>query len=146
MVSLVNRIACKTGRLLGSVSRAAARARLKAIGRIRLAPNAKVDWSAVIDISPARGDGWIVEIGAESHVKAHARLGSRGGFIQIGRNCTINPFCVLLGYGGIAAHSSIIAFNHVFGGADTPIAEQVDVYKGVTIEDDVWISTGGAHL
>jgi acetyltransferase-like isoleucine patch superfamily enzyme len=69
------------------------------------------------------------------------------GRIRIGRDCTINPFTVLYGHGGldignqvrIATHTVVISANHVFSDPDAPIASQGLTKKGVVIEDDVWI-------
>lgn len=81
------------------------------------------------------------------------------GDISIGNNCTINPYAVLYGHGGlkignwvrIAAHVVIIPSNHNFADADKPIGRQGIVQRGVTIEDDVWIGANvtvldGAHI
>jgi acetyltransferase-like isoleucine patch superfamily enzyme len=68
----------------------------------------------------------------------------------MGDNCTLNPFCIILGYGGvtignnvrIAAGTSIVAFNHVMDDPDAPILSQGNKCLGIVIEDDVWIGTG----
>lgn len=73
-----------------------------------------------------------------------------GGHVNIGEFCTINPFCVLYGHGGlqignfvrIATHTVIIPANHVFDDANTPIARQGLTKRGVRIGDDVWIGAG----
>ncbi len=71
------------------------------------------------------------------------------GSIEIGDNSTINPFCILEGYGGlkigkgvrIASGTKIIATNHDFSDIKVPIFEQGFTSKGIIIEDDVWIGS-----
>ncbi|MCB9079909.1 MAG: acyltransferase [Anaerolineaceae bacterium] len=72
------------------------------------------------------------------------------GEIEIGDNCSINPFCVIYGHGGvkigndvlIATHTVIIPSNHNFSSLDRPIRLQGNTSKGIIIEDDVWIGAG----
>lgn len=73
-----------------------------------------------------------------------------GGFIKIGKNCSINPYTVLYGHGGltigndvlIAGHCLIIPANHVFLDIKTPINLQGETRKGIIIENNVWIGSG----
>lgn len=73
-----------------------------------------------------------------------------GGSIVIGRECSINPYCVIYGHGGlrigdfvrIATHSVIIPANHVFDSVDVPIYRQGLTRKGIVIGCDVWIGAG----
>ena len=77
-------------------------------------------------------------------------LATYGGKIRIGNNCSINPYCVLYGHGGldignnvrIATHTIIIPANHIFNEIDKPIFKQGIEKKGIKIEDDVWIGAG----
>jgi acetyltransferase-like isoleucine patch superfamily enzyme len=70
-----------------------------------------------------------------------------GGFIRIGDHCSVNPFCVLYGHGGltignnvrIATCTVIIPANHVFSDLDIPIHKQGTTALGIVIEDNVWI-------
>ena len=67
--------------------------------------------------------------------------------ISIGNNCTIHPYCVLYGLGGLkignwvrmAAHTVIIPANHIYKNPDIPISKQGLTMEGVEIKDDVWI-------
>ena len=76
------------------------------------------------------------------------------GSIEIGENCTVNPYCILDGGGGliigngvrIAAHTVIVASNHNFSDPSTPIFEQGLSTKGIIIEDDVWLGSGAKVL
>ncbi|WP_222439144.1 acyltransferase [Echinicola salinicaeni] len=73
-----------------------------------------------------------------------------GGKIIIGNNCSINPYCVLYGHGGltignyvrIATHTIIIPANHIIEALDIPVCEQGLSTKGIIIEEDVWIGAG----
>lgn len=76
------------------------------------------------------------------------------GDIIIGDNCSINPYSIIYGVGKttignhvlIAGHCMIIPNNHIFSRKDLPIAKQGNSYKGITIEDDVWIGHGCSIL
>tara|TARA_R110002124_G_scaffold205760_1_gene372282 strand:+ start:3740 stop:4159 length:420 start_codon:yes stop_codon:yes gene_type:complete len=93
---------------------------------------------------------YVIEVGKATTVKDQALLYPRTGFIKVGENCSINPNCILLGYGGItignkvriAANTSIVAFSHVFSDSTASIIDQGNICKGILIEDDVWIGTG----
>lgn len=72
-----------------------------------------------------------------------------GGSIKIGDNCTINNYSVIYGHGGleigkdviIATHCTIIPANHNFNNINKPIRLQGNNYKGIKINDDVWIGS-----
>ena len=76
------------------------------------------------------------------------------GFVKIGKNCSVNPFCMLNGAGGItigndvriAPNVMISALNHLFSDPDVPIRNQGYSCKGIKINDDVWIGTGATIL
>jgi acetyltransferase-like isoleucine patch superfamily enzyme len=88
-----------------------------------------------------------IEIGDYSVVQRSTILDSKGGFIRLGRECTVNPFCALFGHGGltigdyvrIAAHTTVIPANHVFSSTAVPICRQGLTRQGIHIEDDVWV-------
>ena len=88
-------------------------------------------------------------IGKKSKIKHYSMLLASGGYIKIGDNCTINPFCILYGHGGldigngvrIAAHTVIIPANHEMH-PDLPIFRQPVNKIGIVIEDDVWLGAG----
>jgi acetyltransferase-like isoleucine patch superfamily enzyme len=120
------------------------------LGQIEIASGARIERGVCIAVDGRSKRSCSVTIGHGSVVKRGAYLGPRKGFIKIGDNCSINPYCVLLGYGGItigndvriAAHTAIIAFNHNFEDADALIADQGNRMAGIIIEDDVWIGIG----
>jgi len=88
-----------------------------------------------------------LKIGQRTVIHEFCILKSAEGFIHIGHDCSLNPFSIVLGGGGvkignycrIAPHTVIVAGQHDFRRIDIPIAEQGMVYKGIEIEDDVWI-------
>jgi len=88
-----------------------------------------------------------IVIGDNTHIHAFTIIRTYGGFVKIGRNCSINSFCALFGHGGleigdyvrIAYHTIIVPFNHGFERTDIPIYLQPGSAKGIKIEDDVWI-------
>jgi hypothetical protein len=68
--------------------------------------------------------------------------------VQLGSDCTVNPFTEVRGLVSIGdevrigAHTSILGFNHTTA-TDRPIYQQPLVLDGITIGDDVWI---GSHV
>ena len=117
--------------------------------------------------------GYNVEMGNDVVIGDDVRLNSRygkiedlaiikatEGFVSIGKNSTINSFCIIDGYGKgvkigcgvrIAAHTMIISSNHIFESTEKYIYEQGLSSEGIIIEDDVWIGSGckildGVHI
>ncbi len=81
-----------------------------------------------VSITCTDKNSWI-EIGDNTVLKSYSMLITHpGGFIKIGRNCSVNPFCVLYGHGGleigndvrIATHTVFIPANHNFESLDIP--------------------------
>lgn len=114
--------------------------------RIRLARDCRISRSASLS---ARYGG-AISIGNRTQVMAGALLWTYGGDIVIGDDCSINPYTVAYGHGGltigngvrIAAQCALIPANHRFADRATPIRDQGLDCKGITIEDDVWIGAG----
>lgn len=94
--------------------------------------------------------GGTLAIGAGSLVHRGAMLLPYGGFIRIGRRCSVNPYCVLYGHGGlfigdhvrIAAHCVIVPANHGIALDAGLIADQPLTRRGIRIGDNVWIGAG----
>jgi len=75
-------------------------------------------------------------------------LRSAHGFIKIGENCSLNPFCYLRGSSKgivignnvrIGPRVSIIASNHKFNRLDKLIIGQGIEAYGIQIGNDIWI-------
>jgi acetyltransferase-like isoleucine patch superfamily enzyme len=77
-----------------------------------------------------------------------------GGHIRIGDNCSVNPFTIVYGHGGvtvgdgvrIAAHSVIIPANHNKSTAGLPVHQSGFTARGINIGDNVWIGAGARIL
>ncbi|MDF3059534.1 MAG: putative acetyltransferase [Rariglobus sp.] len=117
-----------------------------------LGKNINLDWLCKISggASLQTSGGGGINIGARTHIASNAMLMTHGGDIEIGADCSINPFCVLYGLGGlrignfvrIATHTVIVPANHTFEDLQTPIHLQPESKRGIIIEDDVWIGAG----
>ncbi len=72
---------------------------------------------------------------------------------MVGNNCSLNPFAILYGHGGlcignrvrIAAHAVLIPANHRFRSPD-PLDQSGVEARGITVGDDVWIGSGARIL
>lgn len=90
-------------------------------------------------------------IGSGSVIQPRAMIDTGpGGKVHLGKNNSVNPYCVIYGHGGlvtgeyvrIAAHTVIIPANHIFDDPEIPIAKQGLEKKGIHIQNDVWIGAG----
>jgi acetyltransferase-like isoleucine patch superfamily enzyme len=96
-----------------------------------------------------------INIGSNTVIKPYSMVMTYpGGTISIGKNCSINPFCILYGHGGlmigdnvrIAAQVIFIPANHNFSRADISITEQGITRGGIIVGNDVWIGAGAKIL
>lgn len=95
-----------------------------------------------------------IVIGDETIIREGAILQTYGGTITIGRKCTVNPYCMIQGNGGveigdntlIASHVCMYSANHVFADTTRPIRSQGETRKGIRIGSDVWIGGGAIIL
>lgn len=91
--------------------------------------------------------GGRISVGRKSEIHDFCRLQAFGGAIEIGDDCSLNPFCVVYGHGGvsigdkvrIATGCVIIPANHTFADVNLPIMSQPESRRGIRIDDDVWI-------
>jgi len=113
---------------------------------IELTPTCRVSRSA----SLSTRFGGRISVGERTTIYAGALIWTYGGDIEIGNDCSVNPYTVLYGHGGlvigdavrIAAHCTIVPANHVFSDRGRPIMNQGMSTKGIRIGSDVWIGTG----
>lgn len=136
--------------LTASVSK---RAKIYGSKSISIEPYVKIFPHAILQCSSCNNyqevDGTIV-VGEGTVIQPYAYLHTDGGNIKVGKHCSVNSFCMLLGQGGltigdnvrIANHTSIIPSNHIFDRIDVPIHGQGSSKRGVHIENDVWIGAG----
>lgn len=114
--------------------------------KIKVGKGVVFDGKVIIDLRK----GGEVEIGKNTIIMEGVIINPFGGFVKIGENCSINPYCVIYGHGGleigdfvrIATHTVVIPANHVFDSLEVPIYKQGLTTKGIIIEQDVWIGAG----
>jgi acetyltransferase-like isoleucine patch superfamily enzyme len=114
---------------------------------VKIFPHATLNCTAWQDFSTVNGS---IEIGRGTVLQPFSFLHADQGSIKIGEHCSVNPYCVLYGQGGltignyvrIAAHTIIVPSNHNFDNVDIPIKLQGSTGLGIKIEDDVWIGAG----
>lgn len=86
-------------------------------------------------------------------IRDGVKIWTYGNNIEIGSNCTINPYCIIYGQGGtkigdnvlIAGHCMIVSQNHLFNNHEL-IRDAGSTEKGILIEDNVWIAHGCSIL
>ncbi len=95
-----------------------------------------------------------IDFGDKSIISRWSVFRPWGGYIKIGKNCSINSFCHLSGNGGIiigdnvriATQCVIVSANHNFSDTNTPITFQGETKKKIIIEDDCWLGAGAKVL
>ena len=91
-----------------------------------------------------------IYLGEGSRIASHAMLLAYGGMIRLGKRCSINPFSILYGPGGleigddvlIAAHCVLIPAEHNFSDPARTIKAQGVQSEGIVIGNDVWLGAG----
>lgn len=94
--------------------------------------------------------GGQITIGDDCELRCFARLEAHDGEIRLGNRSSVNPFCLLSGFGGldigadvrIGSHCVILSSTHRFGDHRRTIREQGVERQRTVIEDDVWLGTG----
>jgi acetyltransferase-like isoleucine patch superfamily enzyme len=96
----------------------------------------------------------MIEIGAQTINREGSILQTYIGVITMGRNCMINPYCLIHDNGGVeiadnassASHVCMYPANQVFADATLPIRAQGETLKSIPVESDVYIGGGGIIL
>lgn len=91
-----------------------------------------------------------ISVGENTRIRRWCCLRPYGGYIKIGKNCTLNSFSHISGNGGveigdnvlIATQCVIISANHNFSDCSLPISQQGETTGKITIEDDCWLGAG----
>lgn len=115
--------------------------------KMRLSDNVVVERGVTLS---AGGEKSFIEIGTNSYLSSNCIIKTFEGWIKMGRNCTVNEFAILFGYGGleigndvrIAPQVRIITMDHIYDDPKTPIHLQGIQANGINIEDDVWLGIG----
>jgi acetyltransferase-like isoleucine patch superfamily enzyme len=121
-----------------------------ALAGARTGRNAIVMRGAVLNCE----QGGTIDIGDRTVIHRGAMLLPYGGFIRLGRRCSVNPYSILYGHGGlvigdhvrIAAHCVIVPANHGIALDGGPIADQPLSKRGIRIGNDVWLGAGARIL
>lgn len=87
-------------------------------------------------------------------VHDYAMILTHGGDITIGGHCSLNPFVIVYGHGGvrigdgvrIAAHTIIVPGNHNATVDGEPLYQSGTSLKGIDIGDHVWLGAGSRIL
>jgi acetyltransferase-like isoleucine patch superfamily enzyme len=118
--------------------------------KISIPDSTKVQGKVILNNSK----GGIIALGEDCHLMHGVIIMTYGGNIVVGNKCSINPYTILYGSGGlnignevrIAAHCVIVTSSHIFSRTDMPIRLQGLTKFGVTIKDDVWIGANSTIL
>jgi acetyltransferase-like isoleucine patch superfamily enzyme len=95
-----------------------------------------------------------IKIGEGAVIREGVILQTYGGSITVGKNCTVNPYCLIQGNGGveigdntlIASHVCMYSANHRFADRNRPIRAQGETREGIRVGTDVWIGGGAIIL
>lgn len=116
-------------------------ARIKKIGRISLAENARIQNARIAN---DRGD---IELLAGAYVNDGCSLLADGGDFRLGENSFLNDQCMVIALADVIIGKDVmvgprccfVAGNHSFGDIQVPMIQQGYTAKGIRVADDVWI-------
>ena len=117
---------------------------------VSLGPGTLVEAGAVLDLQL----GGSIDLGGGAQIRRGAVLAPWGGFIRMGKDCSVNSYSIVYGHGGftagdfvrIAAHCVAIPANHGIAALDVPICKQPVTQKGIRLGSDIWIGAGATLL
>jgi len=118
------------------------------VERISLLSQVTVDAHATLHCAK-RG---AIIVGPRTYVGSYVILhtGKSAGSVEIGADCSVHPYSVLFGHGGLVIGNKVrigpnvttLAATHIWDDPDTPIMEQGVSRVGIVIRDDVLIGAG----
>lgn len=129
---------------------------IKFFSEISLGKNVFIDKNVYIHSGKPNGikigDGVRILESARLHIWNYQNIPNSG--IIIGNHSSIGPFCFIHGHGGVkignyvmlAPYVIIDPGEHLHKRTDIPMLNQGGVFKGVVIEDDVWVGAGSIIL
>lgn len=93
--------------------------------------------------------GGRITVGDDCELRCFARLEAHDGTISLGARSSVNPFCLLSGFGGlqigrdvrIGSHCVILSSTHRFEDPTQVIRAQGVERRPTVIGDDVWLGT-----
>lgn len=125
---------------------------IKYFSEISLGKNAFLDKNVYLHSGKPKGikigDNARILDSVRLHIWNFKKIANSG--IEVGKNCSIGPFCIIHGHGGVKIGNFVMLApcviidpgEHVRDRLDIPMLNQGNIYKGVKIEDDVWIGAG----
>lgn len=130
---------------IGKNVRISRRAKIFGAGKIVIGNNVVIEDDVLINANSPSSN--CIKLGDDCVIKKGTLVEAYGGKIEIGKNCSFNPYCVIYGHGGlsigndvrIATGAVIVPANHIFEDKNIPITKQGIKTKGISIGNDVWI-------
>ena len=121
---------------------------------VRLKGTRSISLGDEVNISRGVSLSGRIKIGDRTCIQDFCIFQTWGGEIEVGKDCTFNPFCVIYGHGGlkigngvrVATRVVIAPMNHIYKDRLTPIWKQGIEAKGIVIDDDIWIGAGAIIL
>ena len=113
---------------------------------VRVGTGAHISLGAWVERNTGVDDNYF-SIGANSKIKGNCFFGIRNGFLEIGRNVSINQGANFLIYGPvvignntrIALNCTIVSFNHNIADDGKSVVERGNNFRGITIGENVWL-------
>ncbi len=120
------------------------------LGNVKIGERTIVQNNVILDATRMENNKEFICIGTGVKIEYGSQIYSWGGEVRIGDNCSINPYCLIYGTGGvtigndvrIATNTIIVASMHKFERTDISIIKQGYEAKGILIGNDIWIGAG----
>lgn len=120
------------------------------LGNVQIGERSIVQNNVILDATRMESNKEFIYIGTGVKIEYGSQIYSWGGEVRIGDNCSINPYCLIYGTGGVtigndvrvATNTIIVASMHKFERTDISITKQGYEAKGILIGNDIWIGAG----